>query len=244
MTIFLTSSPTGPLDHSRHVEGLDEKNCLIENLRACWESNARCLLIAANPSVHEMNEGMRAAFRNGAEMAGLSISAFDLWDDRTEDFSREKLHSYNVVFLGGGHVPTQNEFFRQIHLREHIRDFSGLVIGVSAGTMNSADTVYAQPELPGESLDPAYVRYPKGLGLTKTMILPHFQMIRKQELDGRRVIEDITFEDSFGKKFLALPDGSYLLIQDGRETVWGEAYEIADGRIRKICEEGEQWKLN
>ena len=32
MILFLTSSPTGPLDGSSLVDGLDEKNCFVENL--------------------------------------------------------------------------------------------------------------------------------------------------------------------------------------------------------------------
>lgn len=240
MIIFLTSSPTGPLDRSRVVDGLDEMNSFVENLKKYWKTDARCLMITASPESYEGNEEMTEFFSSAVAAVGLSVSAFDLWDGRTEDYSRESLHSYDVIFLGGGHVPTQNAFFRKICLRKSIQDFEGIVIGISAGTMNSADVVYAQPELPGESEDPSYERYLSGLNLTKTMILPHYQMIKNYELDGKKVIEDITYGDSYGKKFLALPDGSYLLIADGKETVWGEAYEITDGCIRQICEEGRQ----
>ena len=69
------------------------------------------------------------------------------------------LCAYDVIFLGGGHVPTQNAFFHRIGLREKIRNFDGIVIGISAGSMNSADVVYAQPELPGEAADESYQRF-------------------------------------------------------------------------------------
>ncbi len=239
MIIFLTSSPSGPLDGSRKVNGLDEKNHFTEKLKACWTPDARCLMIAASPEAYGQNEEMTAFFGVAVKQAGLTVSAFDLWDARTEDTSAKVLHSYDAVFLGDGHVPTQNRFFRELGLREKMQGFSGIVVGISAGTMNSADTVYAQPELPGESVDPAYERFIPGLGLTETMILPHYQMVKDDELDGKRLYEEITYQDSFGRRFLALPDGSYLLIQDGVETVWGEAYQIADGKIRQICTEGD-----
>lgn len=242
MKVFLISSPTGPLDRSRMVDGLDQKNSFVENLRKYWKDDSRCLMIAASPEAYAMNDQMTGFFCDALKKSGLSLVVFDLWDARTQDVSEEALHSYDVIFLGGGHVPTQNEFFRKISLGEHIRNFKGIVIGISAGTMNSADIVYAQPELPGESLDPAYERYLQGLGLTRTMILPHYQMVKDNELDGRRLMEDITYGDSYGKCFLALPDGSYLLIADGEETVWGEAYQITDGVLEKICEDGEQRK--
>ena len=87
-------------------------------------------------------------------------------------------------------------------------------------------------------LTPSAVKWSSPSLVTKTMVLPHYQMVKDSELDGKRLYEDITYGDSYGRSFLVLPDGSYLLIKDGTETVWGEAYEIADGRIRRICDDG------
>lgn len=237
MIVFLTSSPTGPLDRSRVVEGFDTKNKLVENLKKRWTENARCLLISAAPAEAAMADGMRAHMVEAMGISGLSVSACDIWDDRTEDFSVEVLKSYDVVFLGGGHVPTQNVFFQRISLREKMTQFDGLVIGISAGTMNSADVVYAQPELEGESVDPEYKRFIPGLGLTKINVLPHYQMIKDAVLDGQRVFEDISYSDSVGRQFYALVDGTYILCENGTETIWGEAYRIADGVLTQICAE-------
>ena len=102
--------------------------------------------------------------------------------------------------------------------------------------MNAAETVYAQPEEPGEAVDPAYRRYLPGLGITKTCILPHYQMVKNRLLDGKRLFEDITYPDSFRQPFLALCDGSYLLCENGKETVFGEAYCIRNGEISTIMD--------
>ena len=56
--------------------------------------------------------------------------------------------------------------------------------------------------------------------------------------DGKRLFEDITFADSYGNRFTVLPDGSYVLCEDGIETVYGEAYIIENGSMEKICENG------
>lgn len=237
--IFLTSSPFGPLDNSRQVTGFDPMNRFPENLAAYWPDGARCLVISAFPSEAEACDEMRHSMEESIRDAGFPVSCLDIWDDRTADFSAECLDSYDVVFLGGGHVPTENAFFQRIGLRESLRLFDGLVIGISAGTMNAADIVYAQPELPGEAVNPAYSRFLYGLGLTDTNVLPHYQMVKDFELDGMRLIDDITCGDSFGRRFLALPDGSYLLIANGTEYIWGEAYEISDGKMRQVCRNGE-----
>ena len=244
MTIFLTSSPTGPLDNSRPVYGVDEMNSFAQQLHWRWKANARCLMISAAPADDGFNDMVQQTMRASFERSGFTFSCFDSWANRTTDFSAETLNSYDVVMLGGGHVPTQNEFFHRIGLRETIRNYQGIIIGISAGTMNSADTVYAQPELEGESVTPGYQRFLSGLDLTKTNILPHYQMMRDSWLDGQRLFEDITYPDSIGRCFLALSDGSYLLCENGREILFGEAYRLVDGRMSRICSTDESLVWN
>ena len=144
-----------------------------------------------------------------------------------------------MVFLGGGHVPTENAFFREISLRSAFADWDGIVMGISAGSMNCAEMVYAQPEMPGEASDPSYRRFIQGLGLADFNILPHYQAVKDDYVDGLRLMEDITYRDSFGHRFYALPDGSYFLQTKDRKEIRGEAYLISEGGIRKICETGE-----
>ena len=105
--------------------------------------------------------------------------------------------------------------------------------------MNCAGTVYAGPELEGEAIDPSYERWLPGLGLTDLNIFPHFQSLKNDWLDGMRLIEDITYADSVGHEILALNDGSYVMIDGGKTTLYGEAYKIKDRRQWKICNDGE-----
>ena len=116
-------------------------------------------------------------------------------------------------------------------------------MGISAGTMNCARMVYAQPELPGEAADPAYERFIPGLGLTDYNILPHYNAVKNDIIDGMRLIEDIAFGDSFGHTFYAIPDGSYLLQTEDFAEIRGEAYMIRDGRIKQICSDGDVREL-
>ena len=54
-----------------------------------------------------------------------------------------------------------------------------------------------------------------------------------------RLIEDITFEDSVGHEILALNDGSYIMVDNGQATLYGEAYRIKDSQMTQICKDGE-----
>ena len=243
MTTFLTSSPTGPLGVPCDVPGLDNSNGFVELLRARWKPDSRCLMIAAFPANHAQNDQMTWFYHEAVKNAGLSVACFDLWDDRTPPMSREKFRSYDAIFPAGGHVPTQRRWFESIALRELLIGYEGLVICTSAGSMNAAREVYGWPEEPGESLDPNHELFFPGLGLAETVVLPHYQMMKDAWLDGRPLFADITFGHSMGKTFYAIPDGSFVLVEDGAETLYGEGWRIRDGRMEPVCAAGERLTL-
>lgn len=240
MILYLTSSPTGSYREkaSLSYKGFNPDNQLVQNLKEDWREGSKCLIVSADPDAYMQNNEMRFFFEKTVKESGLSVSAFDLCDNRNVREIVEAIRTYDMIILGGGHVPTQNAFFHRSGLVQAMKGFDGIVMGISAGTMNCAGTVYAQPEMPGESTSPVYKRFLEGLGLTRCNVLPHYQAVKDDCLDGRRLMEDITYPDSIGRKFYALPDGSYILQKDGSVTVFGEAYLVADGRIVKICDAG------
>ena len=188
MTVFLTSHTGGwtRSEGKRIPAPLIADNGFPEELRRRWPKSAHILFIAANPEGHEKNDSIRTAFLHAFPLSALSVADITLWDSRNEQ-DIGSLTDYHVIILSGGHVPTQNDFFRRIRLKERLKGFDGILIGISAGTMNCAETVYAHPEREGEAVDPDYQRFLPGLGLTKHMILPHYQMIKDDILDGLRV---------------------------------------------------------
>lgn len=242
MVVFLTSSPSGPLGVPN--DGwLDEKNGFVENLKRYWKPQMRGLIIASSPDRYERNDEMCDFFGRAFRNSGVPCTGFDIWDHRMSSVSEELLRTYDVVMLAGGHVPTENAYFQEIALRELLAGYEGIVIGVSAGTMNCADVVYVQPEEPEESVDPEFKRFIRGLGLTDIQVLPHYQMVKDLWLDGKRLMEEITYPDSWGRKFIALEDGSYILIDHGQSRLYGRAHRIADGKISLICEDGQSMIL-
>lgn len=224
-------------------EGFNPANGMVDELRRFWPEDARCLLISAFPDEHELDDRMRQDYENIVKDTGLSLSCMDICDTRNGKETAENLHSYDFVILGGGHVPTQNAFFKEIGLAESFAGYQGIVMGISAGTMNCARIVYAEPEMPGEATDPYYERFITGLGLTEFNILPHYNAVKYDVIDGLRLIEDLAFEDSIGRTFYAITDGSYLLQTDEYAELRGEAYMIRDASIRQICCSGSALRL-
>ncbi len=121
-------------------------------------------------------------------------------------------------------------------MKEKLQNYQGLILGISAGSMNAAEEVYAIPELDGEADDKNYKHFINGLGLVDVNLLPHYQLMKDETVDNKKVIEEIACKDSIGKCFYGLCDGSYLLINQHKKEIYGEAYQIKDGTISKISE--------
>ena len=234
MICFLTSRIDAP-----ETGELNPANHFIDELRIRFPDRCRALDICSNPDGWDRTDFYASLTKKMFEEAGFSFERFFTLDSRNEKRAENLVRGSNLLILSGGHVPTQNLFFKKIRLRELLKGYSGVIIGISAGSMNSADVVYSQPEEEGEAVDPAYRRFLTGLNLTKTNLLPHYQENKDDILDGLRIYDDIACPDSMGKSFFAIPDGSYLFINDGKEELRGEAYMVKDGIISRISYPGD-----
>ena len=234
MTLILTGSPT------RYGEDrFTTDNGFLATVKAELPSRPRVLMISAAPDdkafTDSVLEGMTLCVRN----SGIEPSKITMLDRRNCGKAAGLIRRSDWVVLCGGHVPTQNRFIHEIGLKELLNGFDGLVMGCSAGSMNCADFVYSHPELYGEASDPSYGRWLRGLGLTRLQIIPHYYQVRDYMIDGRRLFEDIIFPDSWHHSFYTFPDGGYIVCKNGRETLYGTAWEISEGRMRQICSENQ-----
>ena len=244
MRLLLTSS----LGVHRLTDGqwltcpLDENWGQTALLKEAAGQEVSCLIIASDPADFEMNDAQLHDISLSFAQSGAPLRRLHILDDRDRGDLRRLLEECSLVILSGGHVPTENRFFHEIGLKEALADYEGMIVGTSAGSMNSADTVYAQPELPGEAVDPEYRRYLPGLGLTRVSILPHFLPESRETLDGLELMGDISLPDSFRRPFVCLSDGGCIL-QEGRDAesvlLYGPAWLCRNGFLTPLAEAGE-----
>lgn len=240
MKLFITSSP--------FVDGadrplMDPQNGLIQQLKRVLPPYCRCLYICSSPDRRDLNCTFGADVFQIFAQEGMAFSHYAVLDGDNFYEAKKLVGESDLIVLAGGHVPTQNAFFHKIHLPQLLQTYDGVVLGISAGSMNMARTVYAQPEEPGESA-PEYQKFIPGLGLTDINILPHYQKVRDYTVDGLRLFEDITFPDSMGKTFYALPDGSYIYQDEQQTLLCGKGYRLCDGIMTQLTENGEILELD
>ena len=239
MILFLTGSPCRKgEDHFTSDNGfLDEVRKAIADVLVDNDLPA-ILLVSAAPDDENYNRDVFASMRQCLDRSGIGYRSIVMLERKNADRARELVGGSELVFLCGGHVPTQNRFFHQIGLREILQHFDGVLIGCSAGSMNCAEDVYSHPEFQGEVTDPAYRRHLKGLGLTDINLVPHMEDIWNTVLDGRSLVHDVVLNDSEARRFYLIPDGVYVISRDGRTELRGEAYLIENRNIKQISAEG------
>ena len=235
MIAFLTSSPC---IYGAPRAILNPENSFVDNLFSCLPKHPRCLFICSAPDDPGFTDRVSEEMAAGFEEAGMTFATLAKLDRRNQEAAQMLIWQSDFIILSGGHVPTQNAFFQEIDLKKLLKNYQGVVLGISAGTMNAAERVYVQPEEQGESV-PEFQRFLPGLGITTVNVLPHYQQVKDYFLDGKRLFEDITFADSFGECFYVFVDGTYLLIEDGCTTLYGEALLLRDGCMTQISESGD-----
>jgi len=245
MTLFLTGSPT------RFGEpAFTEDNGFLAEVKAALSSvtgperKPRVLLVSAAPDDAGFTASVKKGMSDCIHASGIRTATITMLDRHNAAQTPELVKKADWIVLCGGHVPTQNKFLHEIGLKELIRDFPGVVMGCSAGSMNCAEDVYSHPELPGEAVDPHYRRWLKGLGLTEVQLVPHLEQVRYAQVDGLRLFEDVAFPDSWGHRFYTFRDGGYVIQKPGRPAeLRGEAFEITRGAMRRVSQENKSYSF-
>lgn len=236
MKLYLTSS------HTLGWAGdLNPANGFADSLSEALSGRPiRCVVVSSYPDDIEITDRMAWEIRECFDRANLPFEHYEVLDRRTAKYAGRMFRNVNFVILCGGHVPTENKFFKQINLKKKLAGFDGVLMGISAGSMNCAQRVYCPPELEGEAVNKKYINHLEGLGYTNLNILPHFQNARKDRIDGVRLVDDIVLKDSFEHPVWCLNDGSFFLIEGERIELRGKAYKASNGRLKLVCHENER----
>ena len=223
------------------VHNFGNFNKILDNIKAEVKKCDNFLFVARGID----DERTFSYYRNTCESFEMTLpfKNYDILNYETACNAKELIENADLIFLCGGHLPTQNKFFNDINLATHIQNTNALIIGGSAGSMNCASVVYCPPEVEGESEDKNFNRYLKGLSLTEINILPHYDEFIDYVLDGKSYINDIIMPYSNKTPVIALNNGSYILIKNNENIIFGESYAIYDNKIEKLCSDDETYKF-
>ena len=55
---------------------------------------------------------------------------------------------------------------------------------------------------------------------------------------NKELIEKVLLPDSKTKPFISITDGSYIIDDGEKQTIFGEAYRFANGEMKQLCSNG------
>ncbi len=223
---------------------IDNTNGLLDILKKYVTTQNKIVIISSDPTPYDKNDFYYNINVQSFKLSDFNFKEVIIVDNRNKNNIKDIICDANIIILSGGHVPTQNKWFKEIKLKHLLDDYSGIIIGISAGSMNSAKTVYACPEIEGEAINKNYERWIEGLNLTNITILPHFNELINEHVDGLNIKEDILLPDSFKHEIYTLNDGSFITIDENNTTIHGECYKVYKGTIKQICKNESKKKLS
>lgn len=237
MVLYLTSSFI-PYQEPGTYKKTEPEDCygFFDDLKKEWPESANILFVPADPDLTSENENQIKQVLDAFEFKGLKVTEVKTLDKDSAGALKGLVAWSDVIYLGGGHAPSQLSFMKSIGLKEALSDYEGIIIGLSAGSMNAAYDVYLAPELEGEATDPNFIRFSEGLDLTNINMIPHAESMKKVKIDGQSFIDDIVIPDSFGRRFYLVEDGSYFKAKNGKTKFKGSGEIIEDGVIYLLNE--------
>lgn len=237
MILFLTSRLNTYMidkDGNKQTIPLENVSRVLDNIKKYLNGTNWIVYVANDPNNVLKNEEKIKNIIDSFSLAGIEFNEKILLEARNKKDAKNIILGADIVILSGGKILCQNKFFRSIRLKNILKRFNGIVIGISAGTMNLCKTVYNFPE---EKSDIKERKWVKGLGFYDKIIIPHFDgetntyQIECEEVD---VVNDFILPASHKKEFLAIPNGSYIIIDNKNVSFFGDMFTIKNGVTKKI----------
>ena len=184
----------------------------------------RCIVfITSCPVEYQQNDDDSAGMHGMFVEYGIGFERFCVVDARMDPADAQKwAREADCFFLmGGGVCAEQMQLMREKGIYDIVRDGPGMVLGVSAGSMNMGKTTVDI----WESLEPY-----EGLGFADITMIGHFDYNDTERL---RLETEVSME----RPVCAMEDESAIFIRNGKVDIIGTIHKIEKGNIGPFTEE-------
>lgn len=148
-----------------------------------------------------------------------NITILNCYEKDTSNF-KNIINSADLLVLPGGNPINQIEIINKINLKNIINK-AKVVIGVSAGAINlSEEAIYYNDY--SEKIE----MY-DGIGLTYINVYPHFDITNKDFVEEVKMVSRL-------KSLIALPNNSFIKIDDKQIEFIGDSFKVDKENIIKI----------
>lgn len=233
MTYFLTSNIGGykKVNGNKFADKFNEDNYFVENLKNSIKNYDKFVVVASDPLSYDYNDLFLKIYKEALELTGIKFEEYILLDNRNKDKIKEIIDNSSLIILSGGDTYVEHLFFEEINLRKYLKNYNACIVGISAGSINMAADVYDSPEKEEDLKRPCSFN---GLGLTEIRVEPHFVYEDSLFDEMEKLQRKHLLNESNRKKVIGILDGSYIMIENDIPRLYGDAYLIENGEIKKL----------
>ena len=171
--------------------------------------------------IHEKTDKYFHFFLNMFEEADIHFEEAYVIDGRmSADEAQKRVAEADVIWLSGGDTPTQFGYFQKYSLDTVIKQHDGIIIGMSAGSINMAKTSICTLSC-GHFKQEIY----NGLACVDISVEPHF--IREE-------VSDELIDLSKKYTIYGLCDESFIVCSGETIEFYGEIYKLSLGNIERV----------
>jgi len=172
-------------------------------------------------NLHEKTDKYFHFFLDMFEKAGIRFEEAYVVDGRmSADEAGKAVAEADVVWLSGGDTPTQFGYFQKYGLIKTLNEHDGVIIGMSAGSINMAKTAICTLSC-GHYKQEIY----NGLGCVDLSVEPHF--VRENVSD-----ELLALSEEY--MIYGLCDDGLIVCSGESAEFYGEVYQISHGIVERI----------
>ena len=168
----------------------------------------KCVFIASKTEEFRANDERMQCISGWFRALNIEFKQIAVMDERlTKQEVMNEIVSASCIYLMGGNTKRQFEFIHQYELAEALKNFEGVVVGLSAGAINMAK-----------------------LGLVDSYVIPHFGNYNKEYLEAE--IMPRTYE----RIIYGLHDDGVIAHSDNNTFYAGEIFELKEGVVRPFSQ--------
>lgn len=152
---------------------------------------------------------------------GVTFDSVNVIDGRmSKETAQEVVKNADVLWLAGGDTPTQFAYLEAYGLIPCIREHKGVIIGMSAGSINMTKTAICTVTCEHDEL-----KIYEALGLVEFSVEPHF--------DKDNVSEELLVLSEKYPLYGICDDGAIISVEDKTLFV-GDVFLINNGQVTKV----------
>ncbi|MDR0849912.1 MAG: Type 1 glutamine amidotransferase-like domain-containing protein [Christensenellaceae bacterium] len=211
-----------------------DSNLFLTNIKKYTLRYKNLVFIVSNPETLEINNFYGNLLFESLKLSKIDFEKKTILDNRNKNDAPEIIKDADLIFLSGGKVDIQSKFLNEINLNEHLKNYTGLLVGASSGAMNLCNRVVSFPENLEEINKNSLSKYfLNGLGFFDKIIIPHFDGENKKYTRGGTDAMKYLLELSVGNEIIAFNNDSYIFLAD-RIQYFGNIYIIKNKKVNKL----------